>query len=278
MARCISMTADLVLNAAWALVPVVILVAALRPLSNLELSSFVNLYGVPVTEETAIAMTRSLRRSKIARRAGLAVGLMLYPVLTGLGLRISDASILYGVIGYLLGAFSTALVPGSDRIEIRRASLVPRRIGDYVPGVVVVMLFVSVAVSSLAFAVYELEPHRVLPSFSGSPYSVAISAIAAVATLVAIRKLVTRSQPIATTGLVAVDDALRTQAIHTIAAAGIAVAFIGSSSSLLEMGGYAALGWLHVAGGVAGLCSLAGAWLGWRLRLAAWRVTRFVTP
>jgi hypothetical protein len=140
------------------------------------------------------------------------------------------------------------------------------------------MLAAPVAVSATADAVYQFEPHRSLPSFSGSPYGVALSATAVAATFVAIRILVTRSQPLTTPGLVAVDDALRTQAIHTLAAAGISIAFLGCSSSLLEMGGYASFEWLHVAGGIAGLCALIGAVLGWRFRTAAWHVPRTAAP
>jgi len=67
---------------------------------------------------------------------------------------------------------------------------------------------------------------------------------------------------------------LRTQALHTIAGSGIAIALIGTSSSLFQMGEDASATWLTVVGVVLGICALVGVVSAWAFRMAAWRVNR----
>jgi hypothetical protein len=92
--------------------------------------------------------------------------------------------------------------------------------------------------------------------------------------LVSIRLVVTRPQPLTTPALVAVDDAIRTQAVHTLAGAGIAIASLGTASCLFLMAGSAPFAWLRIAGIVAGIVALGGALSAWNFRSAAWSVPR----
>ena len=266
---------NVVLYSLWAIVPFVIALLAIRPVSEREVSAFARRYGLAMDPETLPAMTRSVQRSRTARLAGAALGLSLYPVLSAIGVSIPDQSVVYGFVGYLFGAFVSALVPDSPYPhQERRASLVPRRPSDYLPRSALVMPAVAFLVSALAVIVYVLEPRRGEISFSGSPNGIFVAIVAGGATLVAIRIVVARPQPLTTPALVAVDDAKRTQALHTLAGAGIAIAFVGASACLLEMGGYAAPGWLHAMGAIAALCALGGAVSAWTFRGAAWRVRR----
>lgn len=262
----------------WAVVPIVLAVMAFRPLSERELRVFtgrlVALYGVELTQEALPVVKRSAIRGRVSRLSGAALGLSLYPVLYGAGVRIPNAGVVYAVIGYLLGAFINALVPASRPLGPRRASLVPRNPSDYLPRIALITPIIAFGVSCLAILVYELEPHRIQPNFSGTTAAPAISGIAAAATLIAVRVLVARAQPVTTSDLVAFDDALRTQAIHTIAAAGMAIALIGMASSLFEMGGHASFIWLSVVGIAGGFCTLIGVFFAWAFRSAEWHVHR----
>ena len=129
-------------------------------------------------------------------------------------------------------------------------------------------------VSTLAVLIYEFEPRRAFADFSGTPDGLALTAVAVVATFIAVRVVVARPQPLTNPGLVAIDDAVRTQAVHTLAGAGIAVALLGTSACLFEMGGYASPEWLHITGVIAAIGSLVGTVAAWTFRGSPWRVER----
>jgi hypothetical protein len=261
-------------NSLWALVPVALAAIAMRPVSDSELRGFAGRYGIEVTPETLPVVKRAVRRGRTGRLVGAALGLSAYAVMFGAGVSIPNDGIVYAVVGYLLGAFVTALVPVSKGAGPRRASLVPRSPTDYLPRTALVSPIVAVVVSSVAIVVFEVEPHRLSPTFSGTAIAPAISAIAAAATLIAVKVVVARAQPVTTPGLVAVDDGLRTQALHTIAGSGIAVALIGTALALFEMGGHSAYTWLTILGVVLGICAMMGVVCAWGFRRAAWRVER----
>ncbi len=263
-----------VIDGLWALLPVLLAVLAIRKVSVREQRRFSSRYGLEVTPETTPAITRSIRRGRAGRFTCAALGLSLYPVMYGIGLTIPNQSAYYGLGGYLLGAFLMALVPGLPPTENRRASLVPRRARDYLPRTALIMPVLAITVSTLAVIAYHFEPHRSFADFSGTANGLGLTTVAVIATFVAVRVVVARPQPLTTPGLVAVDDAVRTQAVHNLAGAGIAVALLGTSACLFEMGGYASPEWLHITGGVAGFGALTGTVAAWTFRGSPWRVQR----
>ena len=236
--------------------------------------AFAARYGIEITPETSNALARSIRRGRAGRLAGAAIGLSLPPVLAGLGVNIPGGGLLYGVIGYLIGAFVAALIPGLQRTEPRRASLVPRRPSDYLPRLALQAPSFAVGASALAVIVYNLEPHQSNVYFTGAPAGLLMTAIAAAGTLLAVRVVVGRAQPMTSADLVAADDAMRTQAIHTLAGAGIAIALFGTAACLFGMGVTASLSWLKVIGVLGGTVALLGSFAAWGFRGAAWRVSR----
>jgi protein-S-isoprenylcysteine O-methyltransferase Ste14 len=136
---------------------------------------------------------------------------------------------------------------------------------------------VTVVASGLAILAYELEPRTPLVSFSGNAAALPATAVAAAATYIAIRIVVARSQPVTNPRLVEIDDALRTQAVHTIAGAGIGIAFLGTSSCMFEMAGYSSFEWLRITGVVLSIGALVGAVAAWTFCTASWRVHRTVS-
>jgi hypothetical protein len=262
----------------WGVLPVVLVLLALRPVSPRELNRFSVRYGVDASPETTPAMKRYIGRGRRGRLIGAAMGLSLYPILYAAGLSIPNQSVFYGVLGYLLGAFATALLPTARGTEGRSASLLPRRLTDYLPRTALVAPAVAVGIGAVAVIVYEIEPRRALPQTSGTTLGLVVSAIAALATYVAIRIVVARPQPIISPHLQAVDDAMRTQTLHTLGGAGMAIAFLGAASCLFEMGGYASAAWLSAVGLFTGVVTLIAAFSAWLFIGSAWRVPRASLP
>jgi hypothetical protein len=262
----------------WGVLPVVLVLLALRPVSPRELNRFSVRYGVDASPETTPAMKRYIGRGRRGRLIGAAMGLSLYPILYAAGLSIPNQSVFYGVLGYLLGAFATALLPTARGTEGRSASLLPRRLTDYLPRTALVAPAVAVGIGAVAVIVYEIEPRRALPQTSGTTLGLVVSAIAALATYVAIRIVVARPQPIISPHLQAVDDAMRTQTLHTLGGAGMAIAFLGAGSCLFEMGGYASAAWLTAIGLFTGVVTLGAAFSAWLFIGSAWRVRRASLP
>ena len=116
------------------------------------------------------------------------------------------------------------------------------------------------------------EPSPIQPA---ARVGLVLSVVAAAATLVAVRIVVSRSQPAISPELIAVDDAMRTQAVHTLAGTGIAIGFIGTAACLLEMGGSSSVEWLRYLGVIGGICALAMVPVAWGFRGADWQVAAF---
>jgi hypothetical protein len=259
----------------WGALPIALACWALRPVSQREMATFAVRYGIDVTAETLPVMRREIRSSRVGRLAGAAIGLSIHPVLYVIGLEIPNDSAYYGVIGYLLGAFLVALLPRNVGIGVRRASLAPRRLQDYLPAGALVAPAFAVGLSALSVVVYHVEPGRVpFGSSDGTTVALGISVVAALATLTAIRFVVSRAQPVATQELVAVDDAMRTHAVHIFGGAGTAIAYLGAAACLFAMGLHAAPTWLYVTGQVAAVAALAGALGAWAFIGTPWRVPR----
>jgi len=266
-----------VLDGLWSVVPVALAWLATRPVSDRELRRFAARYGLDDSPPTT-AVAPYVRRGRLARLGGAALGLSLHPLLYAAGLAIPNDDLYYGVLAYLLGAFVTALVPLARPAGTRRASLVPRRATDYLPRTAFVVPPATVALCALAVVVCQIEPRRYSLVYGSATGLLVLTAVAVAATLAGIRAVVARSQPVADPVLVAVDDAIRSQAAHTLSGAGTAIALLGAAGALLQMGAYASPAWLHVAGLVAGLAAAAGAVVAWCSIGSAWRVVHTSEP
>jgi len=265
-------------NTAWAVLPVLLVVLAVRPCSARELRRFVDRHGVEVSPEIRPAMTRLIERSRMTRLICASIGFSLVPLCFALGIDIPNQSFEFGVAGYLVGAFVAAVAPIERATTKRRALLVPRRPGDYLPRWMRFAPLAAVTISVAATIVFAVEPRTALPSISSASYGLPEAVIAAVATVIAVRVIVARPQPLGTPDLVSIDDALRSQATHTIAGAGIAVALSGAAECLINMGGYSEKHWIHTIGVVGGLVVAAAALIAWVSCTGPWRVSRPLPP
>lgn len=125
--------------------------------------------------------------------------------------------------GYLVGATAAELTRRRPSPQpIRTAALVPRRLGDYVPAW---MLWIErgVALAALALALVGSPAVTGASPMTDHPLARGIAAIAiAMVVEVALRYMVRRPQPVASSSELVVDDALRPTAIHRTAGAGLA--------------------------------------------------------
>jgi hypothetical protein len=200
---------------------------AARPPTGAAVASWAASHDLTLDPAARGDVSRQLRRGRWLRTLGFVVpfgigqGAMVWWVLVfERPLPPASMSVLADpsawAAGYLLGAVAAELTRERPHPrQVRAAVLAPRRLADYLPGW---MLWSERAV---ALAVLGL-----VPLASGGPGRAVPTAVAAIvlATTVEIglRAMVRRPQPVASTGELAVDDALRSTALHRAAGAGLA--------------------------------------------------------
>jgi hypothetical protein len=136
-------------------------------------------------------------------------------------------------IGYLLGALVAEISSARPRGPGRRsASLVPRDLESYLPRRLVLAqraLAVAVVVGILVTGLVPYPSEAADPDWSALAGGAAFFAVLAFALEALERWVVRRPQPYTSASLVAADDAIRAQSVHTLAGAGVALLLLGLS-------------------------------------------------
>jgi hypothetical protein len=272
-----SVSTSLVWNTIWAALPVFLLLGALRPVSDKAVGAFQDRFGLDPTDDFAGELPRLLARTRALRLIGAAFGLSVDPLLTLAGIHPPELGALYGLTGYLCGEVLATVMPQSGALGPRRASLSPRRATGYLSRLALITPAAALVLGLGALLVYSVEPKRLQPTFTGSVLAIIPTIVACVVTYGTIRIVVNRRQPVTTPALVALDDSLRAQCVHSAAAIGGAVSLFGAASCSVQMGGYASPEWLHLAGEILGLVAVVfGVWV-WGYRTTFWQVRRVVS-
>jgi hypothetical protein len=191
-------------------------------------------------------VARYLRRARVLRSWGAIAGLLLpTPVAFAVSGRFvvmgfasdGSAALFQGpmtiFIGYLVGALCAELSV-ARRVEAvdRAASVIARGFEDYLPRWLVLAqraLGLAVVLGVLAIGVVPYEHPVAQPTWLGVLTGAAMFAGFAVALEALERWLVRRPQPFGDWALVAVDDAIRAQSVHALAASGLALLLISLS-------------------------------------------------
>jgi hypothetical protein len=214
---------------------------AARPPDPAAIATWAASYNLQLHPDEQVYVSNQLRRGRLLRTLGCVI-----PLVVGQG-----AMVWWGLVharplpaplsllafpsawaaGYLLGAVAAELTrPRPHPRPVRAAMLAPRRLSDYLPAW---MLWAERAV---ALAVLALVP-LATPGSAGRAKVTVIAAIT-VATLVAVglRAMVRRPQPLGGPGELAVDDALRSTALHRAAGAGLAALLflLGNQLAVLD--------------------------------------------
>ena len=211
--------------------------------------------GLELTPENLPVVRRYLRRARVLRTCGAIAGLVAPVVIrfalgepvrvAGVGADgMSPGEIGLVFVGYLAGAVlaEVSLARPFDAAR-RSAALLPRELTDYLPSGVVWLqraLAAACVLGAVAMRLVPYGPGTATPSWGSMLGFVALI----VAFAVGLERLewwiVRRPQPFVSPSLLAADDAIRAQSVHSLAGAGVAflllacslIAFVLASSEL----------------------------------------------
>ena len=261
-----------------AVVVILVAVNAFGSVSRRYVDRFLSRYPIRVTAENGPMIVRRLARVHAARTLGGLSGALLGGAASLVGLHVN---LLFAIaVGYLLGAIVAELPSRRDRVAASHpaATLVPRRLSDYVPLWIVaappVVMVVTIAIDVVA-AVGSQRPNVGYNTAWRGGVGIGAMMLASVLTLGTVRMILYRRQPYTTAEMVSADDALRAASLHCVCGGGFAiVAAIASASiwSAVVLSDVQLLRWIApwiaFALGIAALF----AWFG--LRVAPWLLRR----
>jgi hypothetical protein len=226
-------------------VPVVLLRAYAR-IDDELLAAWGRARGLELTSENRPMVGAYLRTARVLRTWGAVAGALLPSLvelawhgriqILGFGTDGSNnpySGPMWVFIGYLLGAL-LAEVSVARSLDPRRRSaiLVPRELGDYLPrslllaqrALAIVVVLGVVAIAAVPYPESVGEPDTLGLLTGGAFFAAFAAALEALE-----RWLVRRPQPFARPALVAADDAIRAQSVHSLAGGGVALLLLGCS-------------------------------------------------
>jgi hypothetical protein len=196
--------------------------------------------GLELTPENRPVVARYLRRARLLRTCGALLGVLL-PTLVELawhgqvvilgfhsdGSGAPYAGPMEAYIGYLLGAVCAEVTLARPRDPARRsASLVPRRLEDYLPRRLLSgqrALGVAVVLGIVVTGLVPYPAPASDPDWSAQATGIVVVVAFVIALEALERWLVRRPQPYTTASLIAADDAIRAQSVHALAGSGLAL-------------------------------------------------------
>lgn len=226
-----------------------------------------------------------LHTARLLRTLGALAGFFLPPLLgSAFGSQaLKDAAFPLVFVGYFAGALYAELSlvrPAGDR---RVAVLTPREVSDYLPRRLLVAQLVVPAIAVVAgvaatFLSYDRAERSGL---TGSPrvlgVIVAVTAVIVGLALERIERwLVQRPQPFSTPDMLAADDAIRSQSVHSVAGSGLAIVLASLATALfaLAISDVQFLRWTMPFAALA--CFVGSIWVCLYYGHRAWRVRRAV--
>jgi hypothetical protein len=261
-----------------AAVAILIVQQVLAPVPRRYVNRFLSRYPIRMTARNGPMVVRRLARVRAARTLGGLSGALAGGAASVLGLH---ANVVLAIaVGYLLGAIVAELPSRRVRRQARHgaATLVPRRLRDYVPRWVVVaplVIVVTTLAIDIAAALGSQRPNLGYNTAWRGAVGIGAMLLASVVTLVTARMILYRRQPYTTAEMVSADDALRAASLHCVCGGGCAiVALIGSASiwSAAVLSNLQLIRWFAPWVGFALSLAAVFAWFG--LRVAPWLVRR----
>jgi hypothetical protein len=233
----------LVIALALAVAVPVALIRAYAKVNDELLGEWARAHAVELTPENRPMVARYLRTGRVLRTWGVLAGLLLPSLaelaLSGrvqlLGFGTDDTAAPYAgpmgaFIGYLVGALCAEVSIARPIDEARRsASLVPRELGDYLPRRLLRVqrtLGFVVVLGVLILGLVPYPPGSAEPGWLGLLTGAAAFAAFGAGLEALERWLVRRPQPFTSPSLVAADDAIRAQSVHSLAGSGVALLLV----------------------------------------------------
>jgi len=222
----------------------VVLARAYAKVNDKLLAEWAQTHGVELTPESRRMVARYLRRSRVLRTWGALAGLFL-PSLVELALNGRVQLLGFGTdgsaapyagpigafVGYLVGSLYAEVSLARPVDQVRRsASLVPRELADYLPARLLRAQRALGIAAVLGVLVLGLVPYDAReaaePEWLSLLTGAAVVAAFAVGLEALERWLVRRPQPFTSPSLVAADDAIRAQSVHSLAGSGLALLLV----------------------------------------------------
>lgn len=215
-------------------------------MSEQKLVQWAQARSLELTPENRPVVARYLRRARVLRICGALAGVLLPTLveliwhgdLVVLGFHSDGSAAPYAgpmeaYIGYLLGALAAELTTARPAATGRRsASLAPRELEGYLSRRLLLAQRALAVVVVIGIFVTGLVPYpsaATTPAWSGLAAGAAFFGAFAVALEIVERWIVRRPQPFTSASLVAADDAIRAQSLHTVAGAGLALLLLALS-------------------------------------------------
>ncbi len=215
-----------------------------QPVGDEPAGRWAEAHGLELTPENRPLVVGYLRHARLLRTWGAVAGLLAPTVVrlalgepvhvAGIGTYDKSPGELGLVfVGYLVGAVGAELSVVRPLHSARRsAALLPRELGDYLPRRLVWTQRGLAAVFVLGLVALPLLPYGTSTAVPSWPSVLAFAAViggfaAALERLE--RWIVRRPQPFVSEPLLAADDAIRAQSVHSLAGAGVAFLLFGCS-------------------------------------------------
>jgi hypothetical protein len=215
----------MVIGTLLALLPLAVIVhRGVTAVDRDDLEHFASAHGLDVTPGNGRLVMHYLVKGRYYRTIGASFGYLL-AVFIGFmeGSQFPLIGLVLGLTGYFAGAFATEVALARARASgPSAASLVPRRVEDYVDNWATRWPWELAAASAVVLVVHVL---------AGGDDLVALSAVlAATVTFIAVivvsslRYVARRPQPVEDDDLLAADEAIRSASMHMLAAVGLGIA------------------------------------------------------
>ena len=209
------------------------LIRAYAELDENFLQEWAKAHGLEITAQNRPMVRWYLHNARVLRTLGALAGLFL-PVLVAVALGLpGDGHLVWIFVGYLLGALYAELSLVRPLPEGRRAaSLVPRALTDYLPRELRFTQRALGGIVTAGFVALALVPFDAPGSIQVRPdlWVLAVGSASGLALAVGLERLQTwlvrRPQPFTAPTLIAADDSIRSQSVHSISGSGIAVEFL----------------------------------------------------
>lgn len=185
-----------------------------------------------------------LRNARVLRTVGVLAG-MLLPTLGGLALGLGQANgirvtFVWPFVGYLFAALYAELTLTRPMAASAGASLVPRILSDYLPSRLIWMQRVLGSTALLLTVIVVAVPLRPEASAlrrSDLWFALPVAAAAVAVVLERIQSwVVQRPQPLVASDLVAADDAIRSQSVHSLSGSGMAIQLLAIAQLFVLLG------------------------------------------
>jgi hypothetical protein len=230
-----------------------------RKARSTQPESFAAIHGFALTSSNRALVARYLDRSYRWRMTGAILGWLI-----PFGTKIPGIEM---IGGYLVGVVAAELTQARVRPDgPASASLVPRRLSDYIsPRVMVAMRAVSATVVLVALA-YTFLPIRMVAAEHGArPLWIATGIAVALELAVEqiLRIIVKKPQPATSRDVLAADDAIRSASIHATAGATIAALLLILAAGSFVLGIESSVSAVHWVVPFVGLACVVAAFVTW---------------